>query len=226
MTAAAALLENGEVHTVAVRLNLAGAASSSARGRAQARSQQSRAATCTVLARYLGVPAAGVRFTTGLYGKPELATSSPIRFNLAHSGDLLVIAVAAGLEVGVDVEHLRPMPRALALARRFFRPEEADTLEGVSREQLDRAFLHCWTQKEAYLKAIGTGLHTDPQSFSVACKPGAPGRLGWISGDDAACWSMYTWQPSAEYLAALAFRDRARRLRRLPLIHEAELKAE
>lgn len=223
MTASPLFLGANEVHTIAVRLAGTEFSSSTARGRADLRSQRARAATCAVLARYLGVPAAEIRFSTGPYGKPELAGSSSPRFNLSHSGELLVLAIAHGTDVGVDVEKVRPVPRAVPLAQRFFRPEEADVLNGVNGEQVDRAFFHCWTQKEAYLKAIGTGFHTDPQSFSVACEHGATAALRWISNDDAACWSMHTWEPAAGYLAALALRDRTRYVRQLPLVHEEEL---
>lgn len=217
------LICEDEVHVLAIRLDMSQHGGVTRRASVAARLERTRAATCTVLGRYLGLAASQVELTSNEHGKPELAIPSALRFNVSHSGDLLVLALARGIEVGVDVERVRSMPRALHLAGRFFRQEEVEALQRFSSDDLDRAFFHCWTQKEAYLKAIGLGLDADLRSFRVACDPPASAAMEWISGDDAACWSMHVWEPWPEYTAALAFRDRGRRLRRMPLIEEIQL---
>ena len=76
----------------------------------------------------------------------------------SHSGDGLLIALGEGVQVGVDCERLRPRPRALELAQRFFTAPEHDWLAAPSAAVRDRAFLRLWCAKEAVLKAHGHGL--------------------------------------------------------------------
>ena len=112
-----------------------------------------------LLAERTGVPPQLLRFVAGPRGKPALAgtTAGAPHFNLAHSGDLAVVALA-GDELGADVEALRPFPRAERFAARFFAPSERRWLEARPVDQRGHAALELWTFKEAYLKAVGSGI--------------------------------------------------------------------
>ena len=84
-------------------------------------------------------------------------------------------------ELGVDVEALRPLPRAERLAARFFAESERRWLAELPSDQLDRSFLLVWTCKEAYLKAIGSGIgvplsrvEVDPERPAVVAAPNDP----------------------------------------------------
>lgn len=132
-----------------------------------------------------------IRFSYGARGKPLLAhplPDRPLHFNLAHSGDTAVVAVARE-ELGVDVEALRPVPNADRLARRYCSADEQRWL--ADRPQVERgpAFLRLWTCKEAYLKAVGIGVGMPLRE--VSADPGSS-RLRAISGDDeaAARWTL------------------------------------
>ena len=108
-----------------------------------------------ILARYLGrVPG---RFEKGPHGKPRLAGENGwLRFNLSHSGDVTLIAVARDVEVGVDVERIRPVIEMHAIARRWLgRDDIAD----------EREFFRAWTRHEAMVKALGVGLSGAAESF-------------------------------------------------------------
>lgn len=93
-------------------------------------------------------------------GKPVLCEGAP-HFNMAHCGPVGLYAVAA-CEIGVDVERIRAMKSAKAIARRFFTPREHAAI-GCS----DTAFFTCWTRKEAVLKASGEGLRRGLDTFEV-----------------------------------------------------------
>lgn len=80
----------------------------------------SRGALRLVQASYLRCPPEEVVFLYGEKGKPSLAGASPLRFNASHSGAIALSAFALSLELGVDVEQLRPMGDLQAIAARFF----------------------------------------------------------------------------------------------------------
>ena len=120
-----------------------------------------RAAVRIVLGDRLGVPAADVRITTGPHGKPELAGAS-LRFNHSHSGDRALVALAHGVEVGVDVERLAR--RSQAIERTLTAGERA----ALDENDRHTALLRIWCRKEALAKAIGGGLGWAPEEFDTS----------------------------------------------------------
>ncbi|WDS35366.1 4'-phosphopantetheinyl transferase superfamily protein [Pseudoxanthomonas sp.] len=145
-------------------------------------------------------------------GKPRLeGTLAPHDVSWSHSGDALLLATGPGVEVGADIERLRPRPRALELAARFFTRAETASLHALAEADRNLAFLRLWCAKEAVLKAHGHGISFGLQRLEfapiradaplqlVACDPqlGAP--------DD---WTLHQWQPHPHYLAAVAWRAR------------------
>jgi 4'-phosphopantetheinyl transferase len=86
-------------------------------------------------------------------GKPYLPAAPGLKFNLSHSHGMALIGVALEIEIGVDVEWIRPLPDYETLADRFFPASEA---AGLTDE---RDFFRRWTRIEAALKARGVGLY-------------------------------------------------------------------
>src|SRR5271163_517516 len=120
-----------------------------------------RSALRFLLARYLGVSPAGIRFEYLSGGKPQLiAEQNPrrLQFNLSHSNNMALIAVGSELRLGVDIEKIRDNVDTAALAERFFSPRERAGLRALPGHLRVPAFFACWTRKEAFLKATGTGL--------------------------------------------------------------------
>lgn len=177
--------------------------------REQRRFVVGRALLRRLLARYLRADPAAVGFAYGPYGKPELASGGgcpPLRFNCAHSGPLALYAIAARRRVGIDIEALRPLPEAAAIAQLCFSPRERATLATLPRDTLEPAVLRAWTLKEAYVKATGEGLALAPEQVEVEVAPGAPPALHAVGGDTrlAARWSLRSFAPVNGYIAALA----------------------
>jgi 4'-phosphopantetheinyl transferase len=114
-----------------------------------------------LLADYTGLDAGAITFSFADRGRPFLAPVPgipPVDFNLSHSGDNVVFAFSRGSAVGIDIEADRPAPSAQKLARRFFSEPEHTYIESLPKSAQARAFYHCWTCKEALLKATGEGL--------------------------------------------------------------------
>ena len=167
-----------------------------------------RAMLRTILARYLGLAPGLLRFRANERHKPELdgaAARSGIRFNASHSGDLAVYAIAVREHIGVDVEAVRPIFDAQHIAQRFFSPLEREVLSAIPAARRSLAFLHCWTRKEAFVKALGEGLHYPLHNFDVSLAPGEPAALLRVGRDlDAGRrWAMDSFYPCSGHVAAL-----------------------
>ncbi|MFM9923801.1 4'-phosphopantetheinyl transferase superfamily protein [Variovorax sp. H27-G14] len=139
------------------------------------------------LAEYTGLHSAALRLSTGSFGKPSLSGHTRTQFSLSHSHGLALIAVGGRGPLGADVELLRPMPDAEALAAEHFTRREQEALAATPAHERDLAFLTCWTRKEACLKAVGVGLLLSPQSFEVGVTPdcrsvelSVAGRILWL----------------------------------------------
>ena len=110
-----------------------------------------------ILAECLGITPIGLHFGEGPHGKPFLDPPG-LNFSLSHSGELAMVAVSADRAVGIDIEEVRPDLDVLAIAERFFAPEEAGSLAAMAAAQRTAAFFALWTRKEAYSKARGMAL--------------------------------------------------------------------
>jgi 4'-phosphopantetheinyl transferase len=177
-----------------------------------------------LLARYMSLHPAAIRFKYGSKGKPALASAAGIEFNATHSGGSALFAFAMGCRVGVDLELMRPIAGSQDIADRFFCPEEAEEIRSLPPSQRDRAFFRCWTRKEAYIKAIGDGLSAPLNGFRVTLRAEEPARLVHIGHDTDAgqAWTLHDLGSDADYAAALAYRDRRRSLSSFPIDDPAE----
>src|SRR4051812_8069545 len=162
-----------------------------------------------LLGRSLGIDPRQVQFEYNAYGKPALAPGQgddSLRFNLSHSGELVLYALARGREVGIDVETIRADFATDAIAHRFFAPAEVAALRGLPLEARTRAFFTCWTRKEAFIKARGKGLSIPLDAFEVSLVPGTEAAV-LVTHDDpdeAGRWTLHELEPGPGYVGALA----------------------
>lgn len=167
-----------------------------------------------IVSGYLEIPPAEIQFSYGAQGKPQLATSSaqrqPFNFNLAHSGSLALYAFTRVGEIGVDLERIRPELTSEDIAERFFSASEVARLNELSAELRHEAFFNCWTRKEAFIKALGTGLSLSLDQFDVTLAPTEPAALLRTRWDEseAARWSLKTIDVGSGYVAAVAVAGR------------------
>src|SRR5439155_13239370 len=123
-----------------------------------------------LLASYLGTPPAELCFAYSAHGKPSLAApSGRLEFNLSHSHGIVLFAFSQGRRVGVDVEYTRRDLNVQEIAGRFFSTAENCALTQCA--DMYDAFFHCWTRKEAFVKARGEGLSCPLDSFDVSVAP-------------------------------------------------------
>ena len=129
-----------------------------------------RYALRSLLGHYLAVAPNSIFFDKTPSGKPFLRTgngAAPLVFNVAHSHERTLLAIAQTGLLGVDVEHVNTQRDALKVAQRFFAHEEIAAMEELdAQERIDR-FYALWTGKEAYVKALGEGLRFALDNFTL-----------------------------------------------------------
>lgn len=160
-----------------------------------------------LLARYLETQPEEIQFNYGSHGKPFLGGAhgaSSLRFNASHSGELALYAFAEDQEVGVDVEYIKSDFAPEEIAERFFSPNEVGKLNALVAAERPAEFFRYWTRKEAYIKALGTGLSHPLNEFDVSIA--IPG------------WSLVDLDAGPGYAAALAVDDVIHRLHKFSLI--------
>lgn len=163
-----------------------------------------RATLRQVLSRYLPGEPGELRFRTGARGKPALSREDRcgVHFNLSHSEDLLLLAIARGREVGVDVEHLGRARDWERIARRFYSPSERHALAAAPPAQRQEAFLRLWTRREALGKALGEGVFHSLREVDLGPAP-ALELPPPVTGTQLAGWWLHESVPAPGFRAAL-----------------------
>jgi 4'-phosphopantetheinyl transferase len=168
--------------------------------------------TRLVLAAHLGMAPAALRFVRMCrhcgavdHGKPRLGEPAGIDFSLSHSGGRVVLAVARGGAVGVDVERLRA-PRDLdGLIAAALSPGEQAVVTALPAAERSAALLRSWTRKEALLKATGDGLAVALPAVIVTPPDAPPALVAWEAArplDSEA--HLFDLTPGEGHVASLA----------------------
>jgi len=175
-----------------------------------------RATVRLLLASYLGIAPTNVAFDYGAAGKPELQNDVNTRdllFNLSHSDDRAICAIAQGTTLGIDLEANRSNTELLKIARRFFATAEVEQLLSLPEEEQLVAFYQCWTAKEALVKAWGHGLATPLDRFVVHVAPRETSLLRLDLPALTSCmWRVQAVEGPAGYSASVAYSGNPRRI--------------
>jgi len=153
------------------------------------------------LARYLAVEPVFLQFVRGEYGKPGLI-GYRLSFNLSHTADSLAIAVSDLETVGVDIESIQPRKGLHDIARRSFSAQEFGAWRTMTQAQQIHAFYKVWTQKEAFVKAVGRGIALGLERCEVDLSAGGfvniPAEYGLAKN-----WRVLELQSEAEICGAV-----------------------
>ncbi len=162
----------------------------------------------TILAASLGTEPHRVEFAYSSKGKPCLGGNfalTGLQFNLAHSANLAIFAVAAQGRVGVDIEQIRPEPELFSLIEQFFTERECVRIRKLPLEEQLLTFFKIWTRKEAWLKATGEGITASLKSIDVLGEPREEDALHESSNPPGgAPFSLFDLIPEAGFVGALA----------------------
>jgi 4'-phosphopantetheinyl transferase len=143
-------------------------------------------------------------------GKPALAdsTTEAVSFNLSHSGDLAAYVIAKGLDVGVDIEGIRPLDDLEAMAGMALSPTEWANLKSEPAEEKLKHFFALWTHKEAVLKVTGNGLTHSMKTVEFINFKSTPKTSEILLPDGRSC-QVNTLPLDEGYIGAIATAKRA-----------------
>jgi 4'-phosphopantetheinyl transferase len=156
----------------------------------------------SILAAHMTKSPQELTFTHGKNGKPYLAGTDierDIQFNLTHSHEVALLAVTRGQEIGVDVEYMNRDFAFTEVAERFFTASEVQALLALPVPLQKQAFYKCWTSKEAFLKAKGTGLSGELGEVTIELIDNHSVKVKATLPD----WSLTELMPCDGYVGAL-----------------------
>lgn len=175
---------------------------------------ETRGALRIILSGYLGMAARDVNIRSTPFGKPFLPEQAGILdFNVTHSGDMALIAVARGA-VGIDLERVDPDFEWSDAAGVACGASERTHLMTSPFALPRQAFYAHWTAKEAYLKARGTGMAVPPDAVVVRWNDTTSANLTVEAPyTDFQPWTLHCLPVGAPYFAMLATRLTAPRIK-------------
>jgi len=170
-----------------------------------------RAVARLALGRLLGIAPTAVVFHLSAFGKPSCEDGPS--FNIAHSGDEVLIALASCGRLGVDVEAIGDLPDLFSVARASFVAAEVSALASQPPQAQLRHFYRIWSRKEAILKALGIGIGA-LQSLEVSGDVGVANALRRMTLPDERCedWVVHPLRDGDESESAVAWDQPLRRV--------------
>jgi 4'-phosphopantetheinyl transferase len=159
-----------------------------------------------ILSIYTNTPAEKLSFGSGIHGKPFLKSPNEnYCFNLSHSFEYGLLAIAMNSELGIDIENMNRHVDEIKLSTRFFSENEAKSLKEMDKHQRKTAFFNTWSSKEALLKATGKGISYGLNKFELSISANSPAHI--ISTSDAQddhSWILIDLPNIDNYASALA----------------------
>lgn len=161
-----------------------------------------------VLARYTNLPPEVVEFLRTDKGKPYLPRSD-IHFSLSHSGNWALLAVAKVEPIGIDIEAVSATRDLIGIAESYYHPHEFAQLQTLADSAQHDYFYRLWTLKEAFFKAIGTGISAGLEKIAFDLESDKIyAQVAAALDEDGNEWQFHQWALSAQDYCALACKHR------------------
>lgn len=163
-----------------------------------------------LFSKYLDCLIDDIIFKYGEYGKPELANNKTIKFNVSHSGEMIVIAFCNDYDIGIDVEYIKRDFNVFDIVDNYFSKQEIKALHKIPNNQQTEAFFRGWTRKEAFIKAKSQGLSFPLDSFSISIDTDENAELYETTWDnnEKNLWNIVPFETHKDYKAAFAVKGK------------------
>lgn len=170
----------------------------------------SHALVRNALSKYAQISPAAWVFSESDHGRPEIANPniSTIRFNLSHSKGLAACIIALSCDCGIDVERVDVRHNSLGVANRMFSKSEFEHMQELKgREQLNYFFTR-WTLREAYTKALGTGITFPTHKLNFKIKSAGEIEIEFHADidDNNELWQFEVVSLTEQHIAAAAIK--------------------
>ena len=146
-------------------------------------------------------------------GRPGIAGDSDLRFSLSYGDDLIAVAIARDVELGIDIVSTRRGVDALQIAEHAFAPDEIAELRSMRVESARERFFDYWALKEAYAKATGAGFWKEPRHYAFSFPRQGAIAFRHDGDEDGGQWQFVLAGAPEDHRLALATRTGAGRPR-------------
>jgi 4'-phosphopantetheinyl transferase len=147
-----------------------------------------------ILGNYIKIPPNEIIITLNEFGKPKISNAPSnhhIDFNISSSNSLVALAFAFSRNLGIDLEYLNLELNIYDILPLLFTHQEAQRFEIVENTDHLSHVLQLWTLKEAYVKAIGVGLHKPLKDISFVLNSNSKPYLEWeLHNNDILKWNI------------------------------------
>lgn len=151
-----------------------------------------------VLARYTNSDIKDIVLESLPNNKPYLTKDPNTFFNISHSGDYAVLAVSKN-PIGIDIEHINLSFSFEKTLQYIFSVDDIVFINNA--ENKTHTFYSLWTRKEAFVKALGTGI--DDDFYKVPCQKGIHLIDGFYA--KSTNWQINNFEiEDANYIGAIA----------------------
>ncbi len=163
----------------------------------------------------VGLAANELQFDYNKYGKPTLMGYPDILFNLSHSKNYVLLAIARSdpssgrfeersrIALGCDIEWMDPAVEIIEMAELVFSTVERSSLKQLSDKEARKNFFAIWSRKEAFIKAQGSGISYGLDRFTVGVEDDVKIDIKVPSEDSARDWTLYNLDLLPDYKVAI-----------------------
>jgi len=171
----------------------------------------------SLLGNYMEATPEELVFRYGPRGKPYLVpvAAAKMEFSVAHAANQALFAFCRDTEIGVDLEHERPLADLAGMMQACLSAQEQAEWQELPEQEWLSAFFRVWVRKEALIKATGKGMMIPLREFDVGFNPeGIQNELRLPAehfGDEP--WQIIDLPAPTEFFGALAVTGANRRVR-------------
>ena len=166
-----------------------------------------------ILGRYLDISPVELQFEQTEFGKPYLKMiDNQLYFNISYRGNYALIGVSNNKDFGVDIEQRSSVINKVFFISTYFCNEEIHKINSANRLESDNLIFKLWSMKEAYIKAIGSGLTKPINTYNIL--PYLSKTTLYPDFDSKNAWHIEHWQTEADYFSSFAVKSNCIKLKR------------
>ncbi|MBS0185565.1 MAG: 4'-phosphopantetheinyl transferase superfamily protein [Proteobacteria bacterium] len=163
-----------------------------------------------LLSQYLSCAPFDVQYVYNDFQKPFCKNNPKLHFNISHSKDVICYAFSYDHEIGIDIEFMDNKIPIKNLCSLIASQKELKIYNKVNKDKV-YLFYKLWTLKEAFLKALGTGLSRSPSNIETTILPKEIFKVIQMRDSEEEIKKNWTFCPLhtlPNYLGAVAVRKK------------------